>query len=127
MKLRLAISLATAAVVLSAAIGGATASVRSEQFRIITLHHAPTHFTIRAPEGFRLEFSRGVYILHKGVTSISFSRLAADVSPAQLGSQSGSSGGLQPSSRPRSTARITAFAPNRSRTSSSTASSEPPG
>lgn len=83
MKLRLAISLLAAAVVLSA-IGGAAASVRSPQFRIITLHHSPTRFTIRAPEGFRLEFNHGVYILRKGVTSMSFSRLAANVTPSQL-------------------------------------------
>jgi hypothetical protein len=74
-----------AAMVVIGAVGGAPASVHTEQFRIITLRHAPTRFVIRAPEGFRLEFRSGVYILRKGVTSMSFSRLAANVTPAQLG------------------------------------------
>ena len=82
-RLSILIVLVTMAVVI--AVGGAAASVQSQQFRIITLRHTPTHFTIRAPEGFRLEFRSGVYILRKGATSMSFSRLAADVTPAQLG------------------------------------------
>jgi hypothetical protein len=85
MTRRLAISMAIAATVVSGAAGGAAASADAEQFKVITLRHSQTGFTIRAPEGFRLQFHSGVYILRKGATSMSFSRLATDRTPAQLG------------------------------------------
>jgi hypothetical protein len=85
MRRRLSILIVLATMTVVIAVGGAAASVQSQQFRIITLRHTPTHFTIHAPEGFRLQFRSGVYVLRKGVTSMSFSRLAADVTPAQLG------------------------------------------
>jgi hypothetical protein len=72
-------------VLVTCAAGVAAASSDRAQFRIVTLRHSATHFTIRAPEGFKLEFHNGTYILRKGGTSISFSRLATDVSPQQLG------------------------------------------
>ena len=73
------------ALIASCAAAIAAASSKENQFRIIVLHHPATHFTIHAPEGFKLEFHNGTYILRKGVTSISFSRLATNVSPGQLG------------------------------------------
>ena len=81
---RLAGVLIMAVVVLSIVAGGAVAGSDADRFRIITLRHAPTGFTVRAPEGFRLQFRSGVYILRKGVTSISYTRLATSVTPAQL-------------------------------------------
>lgn len=74
------------ALVVTAAAGGAAASPDREQFKVITLRHRPTGFTIRAPEGFKLQFRSGVYVLRKRVTSISFARLATNVTPAQIGS-----------------------------------------
>lgn len=73
------------ALVVAAAAGGAAASVDSEQFQVITVRHRPTGFSIRVPEGFKLQFRSGVYVLRKGATSVSFSRLATTVTPAQLG------------------------------------------
>ncbi len=77
--------LALLALVVTCAAGVAAASSDRAQFRIITLRHTQTHFTIRVPEGFRLQFHNGTYIMRKGVTSISYSRLATGVSPGQLG------------------------------------------
>jgi hypothetical protein len=85
MTRRLAVSTVIGAMVVIGAGGGAAASVQAEQFKVITLHHAPTGFTVHAPEGFTLRFHAGIYSLRKGVTSMSFSRLATDVSPAQIG------------------------------------------
>ncbi len=78
---------ATALVLVAAAsggMGGAWATGDVSRFEVITLRHAPTTFSIRAPEGFRIQFRSGVYILRKGVTSASFSRLATNASPAQV-------------------------------------------
>jgi hypothetical protein len=78
--------LALACVLATACVAGvAVAATNDSSFRVITLHHTPTHFTIRAPEGFKLHFNNGTYILRKGVTSISYTRLATTVSPPQLG------------------------------------------
>ena len=65
-------------------VGGAGAAPRADSFTVITLHHAPTGLTIRVPEGFSLQFRKGVYVLRKGSTSMSFSRLATVASPAQV-------------------------------------------
>ena len=66
-------------------VGGAAAAVDKGQFKVITLRHKPTGLTIRAPEGFKLQLQSGVYVLRKGVTSISFARLATSATPFQVG------------------------------------------
>ena len=87
MRRRLASATATAmaATIVLAAVGGATASVSAQSYTVITLRHPQTGFTIRAPEGFKLQLRSGVYVLRKGATTMSFSRLATGVTPAQLG------------------------------------------
>ena len=88
MRRMLAIVALMAALVLCAVAGGAgasTSSARTGSFTVITLRHAPTGLTIRAPEGFTLQFRKGVYVLRKGTTSMSFSRLATVATPAQVG------------------------------------------
>jgi hypothetical protein len=82
---RLTLMVASLVLVATCAAGVAAASSQREQFRVITLRHAPTGFTIRAPEGFSLQLRDGVYILRKGSTSISFSRLATTATPGQVG------------------------------------------
>jgi hypothetical protein len=72
-------------VLVTSVVGSATASVDQAPFDVITLRHKPTGLVIRAPEGFKLQFRSGVYILRKGVTSISFSRLATNATPSQIG------------------------------------------
>ena len=74
-----------AAVLLAIAAGGAAAPLGSDQFRVVTLRHAQTKFTIRAPEGFRLNLRNGVYVMRKGSVTVSYARLDTRVSPAQLG------------------------------------------
>jgi hypothetical protein len=86
MKRRLPGLMVMLAVLVTALAGGAAASVDTQEFKVITLRHKPTGLIIRAPEGFKLQFRDGVYILRKGVTSISFARLATNVAPAQIGS-----------------------------------------
>ena len=66
------------------AAGGADASSDAQTFRVVTLRHAPTGLTIRVPEGFGLQFRKGVYVLRKGGTSVSFSRLVTAATPSQL-------------------------------------------
>ncbi len=75
-----------AAFVLAGAAAGAAAPVESDQFRVITLRHAQTKFTIRAPEGFRLSLRNGVYLMRKSSVTVSYVRLDTGVSPVQLGS-----------------------------------------
>ena len=62
--------------------------LRSEStpYRVVTVRHAPTGFSISAPEGFRLSLRNGVYVLRKGSVTMSFTRLDTRVSPAQFGS-----------------------------------------
>lgn len=64
----------------------AAASPSAEAFTIITLRHAPSGFSIRAPEGFTLSFRDGVYILRKGSVTASFSRSVTSVTPSKFGS-----------------------------------------
>ena len=73
------------ALVLAATAGGAAAADEADQYQVITVRHRPTGFSIRAPEGFKVGLSKGVYVLRKGRVSISYSRLATNVTPAQLG------------------------------------------
>ncbi len=82
---RLAMVCAAAALLLAVAAAGGSAGASTGQFDVITLRHEATRFSIRVPEGFRLEFRGGVYIMRKGGTSISFTRLATGVSPGELG------------------------------------------
>ena len=84
MTRRLARILGALAPVVACAAGAAAASPHGERFEVITLRHPPTGFTIRAPEGFRLQLRSGVYTLRKGSTSISFSRLATAATPGQV-------------------------------------------
>jgi hypothetical protein len=84
MKGVLAVIAIVSALVATGAAGNAEASTRADSFTVITLRHAPTGLTIRAPEGFSLRFQKGVYVLRKGRTSISFSRLQTVASPAQV-------------------------------------------
>ncbi|MBA3374570.1 MAG: hypothetical protein H0U00_01935 [Actinobacteria bacterium] len=74
-----------AALVLAVAAGGAAAPVDCGQFRVITLRHAQTKFSIRAPEGFKLNLRNGVYVMRKRSVTVSYVRLDTRVSPAQLG------------------------------------------
>lgn len=69
------------------AIAGSAASARAVdgQFRVKTLRHEPTSFSIRAPEGFVLALRNGVYVMRKRSVTISYTRLDTRVSPAQLG------------------------------------------
>jgi hypothetical protein len=67
------------------AVGSATASVDQAPFDVITLRHKPTGLVIRAPEGFKLQFRSGLYVLRKGATTISFARLATGATPFQIG------------------------------------------
>jgi hypothetical protein len=78
---------AAVAVALMVAVVAGTAAASSDRdaYVVVTLRHAQTGFSIRAPQGFRLSFRNGVYFLRKGRHSVSFSRLATSVSPAQLG------------------------------------------
>jgi hypothetical protein len=78
-----AVAVMTTLVVL-VVVSGAGAAPRADSFTVITLHHAPTGLTIRVPVGFSLQFRKGVYVLRKGSTSMSFSRLATVASPAQV-------------------------------------------
>ena len=64
--------------------GAADQSNRAVSFDMITLRHAPTGLTIRVPEGFALQFRKGVYVLRKGGTSVSFSRLVTAATPSQV-------------------------------------------
>ena len=52
----------------------------------MTLRHAPSSFTIKAPAGYRLSVSKGVYVLKKGGSTLSFSRTVTSVTPSQFGS-----------------------------------------
>jgi hypothetical protein len=74
-----------AALLLAIAAAGAAAPVDSDQFRVVTLRHAQTKFSIRAPEGFRLNLRNGVYVMRKRSMTVSYVRLDTRVSPAQLG------------------------------------------
>ena len=76
---------AAAALMLAVAASGAAAPVDSGQFRVVALRHAPTKFSIRAPEGFRLNLRNGVYLMRKRSVTVSYVRLDTTVSPAQLG------------------------------------------
>jgi hypothetical protein len=51
----------------------------------VTLRHRATRFRITAPRGFRLRFSKGVYILAKGRRRMSFSRAVTGTTPSAFG------------------------------------------
>ena len=51
----------------------------------VTLRHAPSGFSIQAPSGYRLGVSKGVYVLKKGGSTLSFSRSVTSVTPSQFG------------------------------------------
>lgn len=69
----------------TSAAGGAAAATSTAAFEVVTLRHAPSGFSIRAPEGFKLSLRNGVYVLRKGRVSVSFSRSATSVTPLQFG------------------------------------------
>ena len=70
---------------LAFAAGGAAAPVAGDQFRVATLRHEQTKFSIRAPEGFTLSLRNGIYVMRKGSVTISYTRLDTRVSSIQLG------------------------------------------
>lgn len=78
-------SIAVAMVLAAAGAGRGSAASSAAEFEVVTLRHAPTGFSIGAPEAFTLRFGKGVYVMKKGSTSISFTRLASTATPAQLG------------------------------------------
>jgi hypothetical protein len=51
----------------------------------VTLRHRATRFSIRAPRGFRLRFSKGVYVLSRGARRMSFSRALTGTAPGAFG------------------------------------------
>ncbi len=51
----------------------------------VTLRHAQSGLTINVPAGYRLSVSKGVYVLKKGSSTLSFSRSVTTVTPAQFG------------------------------------------
>ncbi len=74
-----------AALAVCGVAGAAGQSNQTAAFTIITLRHAPTGLTIQLPQGFTLQFRKGVYVLRKGSTSMSFSRLQTTATPVQVG------------------------------------------
>ena len=51
----------------------------------MTLRHTPSGFSIQAPAGYSLSVSKGVYVLKKGSSTLSFSRSVTTVTAAQFG------------------------------------------
>ena len=78
---------ATVAVALLSTVGaaGAAAALQGTPYRVVTVRHAPTGFSMRAPQGFGLSLRNGVYVLQNGGFAVSFTRLDTRVSPAQFG------------------------------------------
>lgn len=52
---------------------------------MVIVRHRATRFRITAPRGFRLRFSKGVYVLTKGRRRMSFSRAITSTTPAAFG------------------------------------------
>ena len=72
-------------VLVAVAAGSATGASDRSSYTPVTVRHAPSGFSMQAPPGFSIRLSKGVYVLEKGRVSVSFSRLATSVTPAQLG------------------------------------------
>ena len=63
----------------------AWAASTAEHGGFVTLRDAPSGFTIKAPSGYSLSVSKGVYVLKKGASTLSFSRSVTTVTAAQFG------------------------------------------
>jgi hypothetical protein len=78
------VAIAAALAAAAAATAGAAVAANG-QFRLVTVRHAPTKFSMRVPQGFGLSLRAGVYVVRKGAVTISYARLDTRVSPAELG------------------------------------------
>jgi hypothetical protein len=72
----------TVAIVPALAAASATAAAGPG---LTTVRHAPSGFSIQAPAGTTVRVAKGVYVLKRGGSTLTFSRSLTGVTPAQFG------------------------------------------